>query len=413
MTAVLVSDVVAIARAMPKSSTFTRSSASTITLPGLMSRWMMPARCARPPARLPPARRFRPPRRPAAGGVVAGAARGSLPGRALHHDEASVAVAPAVVHGDDVGVVQRGRRPCLALEPGNEHRVLGAFGGQHLDRDGTAEDAIGGSVDDAHPAPARARRAARSVRRASPAPASWSHSSRPERKWVPTRLASRPVDAASTVHKVDRCSTSSPLAAGPCADGGSAGPLDGGAGRRCARCAFPPGRDRRQPTRRHGHGRRRASAEGARDDQRDPGRQGPAGSRAGSGLPAAGAVQGSQLRPGPCAVARRAHAVRLPWLPRGRGRVRRRVTSPAVAPPGQRLTGRSSGALARRPAPVRLGADRQRGAGDRHRHAFVRRQFPDRRLGTRPRVHPRRQVDRQRQPRESSSCRAARRQATG
>ena len=34
------------ARAIPKSATFARPSRSTITLWGLMSRWMIPLRCA-------------------------------------------------------------------------------------------------------------------------------------------------------------------------------------------------------------------------------------------------------------------------------------------------------------------------------------------------------------------------------
>ena len=59
-------------------------------------------------------------------------------------------VLAGLVHRDDVGVLDRGGQPRLALEALAEHRVLRALGRDQLDRHRALERQLGGAVDDAH-----------------------------------------------------------------------------------------------------------------------------------------------------------------------------------------------------------------------------------------------------------------------
>ena len=58
---------------------------------------------------------------------------------------------PNVVDGEDVRVVERRRRPRLALEAHQSVGVGGDVRGQHLDRDVATQPLIPGPVDLAHP----------------------------------------------------------------------------------------------------------------------------------------------------------------------------------------------------------------------------------------------------------------------
>ena len=55
-----------------------------------------------------------------------------------------------VVHGDDRGVVEAGRRLGLSPEPGLEHRVAGEVGAQQLDGDHPTEPGVPAEVDLGH-----------------------------------------------------------------------------------------------------------------------------------------------------------------------------------------------------------------------------------------------------------------------
>ncbi len=57
-----------------------------------------------------------------------------------------------VVHGDDRGVVQRGRVLGLAAEPEVEARVAGQVGAQHLDRHVAVQPDVAGEVNLGHAA---------------------------------------------------------------------------------------------------------------------------------------------------------------------------------------------------------------------------------------------------------------------
>ena len=93
--------------------------------------------------------------RPTARGLRNGEQRALVEHRAqrtaleqLEHHERHVVVAP-VVHGDDVGVVQRRRELGLGPEPAQERGVLGEGRVQHLDRDPAPQPRVLGDVDPA------------------------------------------------------------------------------------------------------------------------------------------------------------------------------------------------------------------------------------------------------------------------
>ena len=143
-------------RAMPKSITFTMPSRVTITLPGLMSRWIMPCACAAASALADLLRdldRLHG-RGPAAGRQEVGE---GPPLDELHHDVLRVAVGAGVVDADDVRVVQPRRGLCLAPEPGDEARVARELREQDLDRDGAVR---GRGRSRGRPRPSRRRRSA-------------------------------------------------------------------------------------------------------------------------------------------------------------------------------------------------------------------------------------------------------------
>ena len=129
-----------IARAMPKSATFTWPFEPIRMLAGLMSRCTTPAAWAKPSA--------------AATSLAISAAcfGGELPVGAqdlgeraalhvLHGDEVGAVVLAPVVDADDVGVGEVGRRLGLAAEALDEVGVDGELGEQHLDRDLAIEQA--------------------------------------------------------------------------------------------------------------------------------------------------------------------------------------------------------------------------------------------------------------------------------
>ena len=134
--------VASMARAMPKSVTFTWPSRVISTLPGLTSRCTTPLRWAN-------AER---------GGDVGGDLGGPVGvqralGRGgsrrrrpaldvLHDDEVRAVLLAPVVDADDVGVVEVGGGLRLAPEPLDERRVGGELGEQHLDRDRPVEQLV-------------------------------------------------------------------------------------------------------------------------------------------------------------------------------------------------------------------------------------------------------------------------------
>ena len=69
-----------------------------------------------------------------------------------HRDEQQPVVLARLVHGDHVGVLDRGRDPRLGLEAFAEVGVLGVVGGDQLDRHRTVQRQLGGAVDDPHSA---------------------------------------------------------------------------------------------------------------------------------------------------------------------------------------------------------------------------------------------------------------------
>src|SRR5205085_304225 len=91
------------------------------------------------------------------GGHVGGDAGGGVGGRqalaaedvrqalavdVLHDDVVGRALLAPVVDAHDVGVVQVGGGLRLAAEPGDERRVAGELGEEHLDRDGAGEQQV-------------------------------------------------------------------------------------------------------------------------------------------------------------------------------------------------------------------------------------------------------------------------------
>ena len=89
-------------------------------------------------------------------------------GEELGHDERRAAGRPDVVHRDDVGMIQGGRRPRFLLEPRDAVGIVGHRRGQNLDGDVAMQSGIDRAVDLAHPA--FAERAANLV---GPEPGSW------------------------------------------------------------------------------------------------------------------------------------------------------------------------------------------------------------------------------------------------
>ena len=110
------------ARAMPKSVTVALPSASTITFWGLRSRWTTPWRWAK---RAPSSTwRIRP---TACSGVSPASIScfSERPSQVLHRDVVGAVDLAAVEDGDDVGVLEAGRRLGLAAEALDEFAVLG------------------------------------------------------------------------------------------------------------------------------------------------------------------------------------------------------------------------------------------------------------------------------------------------
>ena len=143
------------ARAMPKSVTFARPSASTITLCGLRSRWMTPRRWAKRAARricdrqVDRARRVQ--RRLVLDDLLQRAAV-----EELHRDVVGAVPLAAVVDADDVLVLEAGGAGGLAAEALDELLVLGEAAVEHLQRDLAPELEVLGAVDVGHPAGAEA-----------------------------------------------------------------------------------------------------------------------------------------------------------------------------------------------------------------------------------------------------------------
>ena len=138
-------------RAIPKSVTFSRPSGATTTLCGLMSRWTIPLRCAKPTAAEDLARvvdRDRDRGRPAGDEeLLEGAAL-----QVLHRDVVRALRLAAVVDRDDVRVGETGRVLRLAAEALDELLVLRVPVVEHLDRDAATELLVLGEVDVGHPA---------------------------------------------------------------------------------------------------------------------------------------------------------------------------------------------------------------------------------------------------------------------
>ena len=140
------------ARAMPKSATFTCPAAVIRMLPGFTSRWTTPLRWAKPRAAATSAA--------IAGGGVrrrqALAAEDVGQARAvdvLHDDVVGAALLAPVVDTDDVGVVEVGGGLCLPPEALDERRVAGELREQHLDRDRPVEQQVAGEEDLGHAPP--------------------------------------------------------------------------------------------------------------------------------------------------------------------------------------------------------------------------------------------------------------------
>jgi hypothetical protein len=72
----------------------------------------------------------------------------------LHRHERDASGLPHPVHGHHVRVVERRHHPCLALEALGDRVRRRQRGRQHLQRDGAAQLALGGAIDDPHRASA-------------------------------------------------------------------------------------------------------------------------------------------------------------------------------------------------------------------------------------------------------------------
>ena len=141
--------------ATPKSVSFARQSADTMMFAGLMSRCVIPKRCARS--------------RPSATCATRSAMRGDRQPRRLaqdllqrlaleqlHRDVGDAVLLADVVDGDDVGMVEAAGRARLAQEALAHlaHDLRGQVRQQRLDRDVALDERIDGAVHRAHGAAA-------------------------------------------------------------------------------------------------------------------------------------------------------------------------------------------------------------------------------------------------------------------
>ena len=90
--------------------------------------------------------------------------RQAAPVDVLHDDEVGAVRLAPVVDADDVGVVEVGGGRGLPAEALDEGRVRGELGEQHLDGDGPVEQLVAGQEDLGHAAARRAGGGARSDR---------------------------------------------------------------------------------------------------------------------------------------------------------------------------------------------------------------------------------------------------------
>jgi len=81
-----------------------------------------------------------------------------------HGDQHALVVGHGVVHGDEVGMIERRPEPRLAVEALRD--VLGAVGVQALDRHAAAEALVLGEVDGRHAPGAESAQDAIAVRKA-------------------------------------------------------------------------------------------------------------------------------------------------------------------------------------------------------------------------------------------------------
>ena len=95
-------------------------------------------------------RPFRPPKRRGKPRPCGDAVLQRLPLQELHHDEGLALVFIDVVNRADVGMIQRGGSPRLALEAFQRLAVLAEMFGQELQCDKTGELDVLGFVDHAH-----------------------------------------------------------------------------------------------------------------------------------------------------------------------------------------------------------------------------------------------------------------------
>ena len=137
--------------AMPKSRIFTCPLGVTKMFSGLRSRWTMPLSCAA----ASPARNLR--------GVLDRLADGQAAGRRaaelvaerlafeqLRHEVVEAVVLADVVHGEDVRMVERGRRTRLLLEPQQTVAIAAELNRQDLDRDVTSQPDVAAPIHLAH-----------------------------------------------------------------------------------------------------------------------------------------------------------------------------------------------------------------------------------------------------------------------
>ena len=136
--------------ASPKSSTFTVPSGVTLMFAGFRSRWMMPCSCAASSAS-------------AICCAIGSASSSGIGPRAMrceqvlaldqfHHERVHAAAIFEAVDLRDVGMVQRGERLRLALEPGEPLGILRERVGQDLDRHVATERRVARAIDLAHAA---------------------------------------------------------------------------------------------------------------------------------------------------------------------------------------------------------------------------------------------------------------------
>ena len=141
--------------ASPKSRSFAWPRFVTKMFAGLMSRWTMPRACAVSRASAiwaPRSSSVSSFERPGPEPVPQ-----SLAVEQLHRDEGLALVLVDVVDRADVGVLERGGRACLTLQPLERLSVARQLFGQELERHAAAQFQILGLVDDAHAAAAQLR----------------------------------------------------------------------------------------------------------------------------------------------------------------------------------------------------------------------------------------------------------------